>query len=271
MDQTESEKLMKWFFEYTDQYIAADPANQEAYELKRAHSLRVRDNCWAIGITLRLNEQEMAVARAIGLVHDVGRFEQFRRYNTFSDAKSENHAELGAAVLRAGGVLSDFTKDIQALILKAVSCHNRMKLPEGESQRVTLFCRLIRDADKLDILQVLTSYFESRRKTGFMELDLPDEPVYSKEILDDLFKREPGDMRKVRTLNDFKLLQLGWVYDLNFPFTAKVIAEKHYVKRIRKTMPGSDEIDRLLPRLNAHLRALGNKPGRNIQAAPELD
>jgi len=51
MDQTESEKLTKWFLEYTGQYITADPANREAYELKRAHSLRVRDNCWAIGIT----------------------------------------------------------------------------------------------------------------------------------------------------------------------------------------------------------------------------
>jgi len=75
----------------------------------------------------------------------------------------------------------------------------------------------------------------------------------------------------VKTLNDFKLLQLGWVYDLNFPFTARIIAEKDYVKRIRKTMPESDEIDRLLPRLNAHLRDLGNKPGRNIQAVLDLD
>ena len=259
MDKAESEQIKNWFSEYTNRYLVADPVNSEAYGLKIAHSFRVRDNCSAIGISLNLNEEEIAIAKTVGLVHDVGRFEQFCRYHTFSDGKSENHAELGAAVLRDADVLSRLEEDVQELILKAVSCHNRLKLPEGESRRVTLFCNLLRDADKIDILGVVSAYYESNEKSDFIELNLPDEPIYSKEILDDLFINGLVDMTKMKTLNDFKLLQLGWIYDLNFPLAARMIKEKHYLEKIRAVLPESERIDELLVRLNAHLEGLIRK------------
>ena len=256
MDKAESGQFKNWFFEYTNHYLIADPINREAYELKTAHSFRVRDNCSAIGISLNLDEEEIAIAETIGLLHDIGRFEQFYRYHTFLDAKSENHAELGAAVLRDANILSRLEEDVQELILKGVSYHNRLKLPEGESRRVSLFCKLIRDADKVDILGVLSAYYESNKRSDFIELNLPDDPLYSEEILDDLFKKGLVNMNKMRTLNDFKLLQLGWIYDLNFSLAAKMIKEKHYLEKIRATLPESDQIDELLNRLNAHLDGL---------------
>jgi HD superfamily phosphohydrolase YqeK len=259
MDKAESEQFKNWFLEYTDRYLFTDPTNREAYELKIAHSFRVRDNCSAIGISLNLNEEEIAIAETIGILHDIGRFEQFRRYHTFSDPKSENHAELGAAVLRDADVLSCLEEDVQELILKAVSYHNRLKLPEGESRRVTLFCKLVRDADKIDIMGIVSDYYESNKKIDFIELNLSDEPVYSHEILNDLFRNGLGDMNKIKTLNDFKLLQLGWAYDLNFPLTAKIIKEKHYLEKIRKALPESEQIDKLLTRLNAHMNRLSKK------------
>ena len=259
MDNAESEQFKNWFFEYTNRYLIADPINREAYELKIAHSFRVRDNCSAIGTSLNLNEEETAIAEAIGLLHDIGRFEQFHRYHTFLDGKSENHAQLGATVLRDANVLSRLEKDVQELILKAVSYHNRLKLPEGESRRVSFFCKLIRDADKIDVLGIVSDYYESNKKSDFIELNLSDAPVYSEEILDDLFKDGLVDMNKMKTLNDFKLLQLGWVYDLNFSLAAKIIKEKHYLEKIRMTLPESDQIDELLSRLNAHLDGLSKK------------
>jgi len=215
------------------------------------HSYRVGDNCSAIGISLNFNEGEIAIAETIGLLHDIGRFEQFRRYHTFSDGKSENHAELGVAVLRDAGVLSHLEVDVQELILKAISYHNRLKLPDGESRRVDLFCRLIRDADKIDILGIVSDYYQSDKKSDFIELNLPDDPIYSEEILDDLFKNGLVDMNKMKTLNDFKLLQLGWVYDLTFSLAARIIREKHYLEKIRMSLPES-----LLPHLTAHLNSL---------------
>jgi HD superfamily phosphohydrolase YqeK len=256
MDKAEAEQIRNWFLEYTNSYLAADHLSREAYELKIAHSYRVRDNCSAIGTSLHLNEEEIAIAEAIGLLHDIGRFEQFRRYHTFLDGKSANHAELGAAVLRDAGVLSHLEGDVQGLILRAVSYHNRLKLPDSESRRVILFCRLIRDADKIDIMGIVSDYYEGNKKNDFIELNLPDEPVYSQEILGDLFKNGLVDMNKMKTLNDFKLLQLGWVYDLNFPLAARMIRGKHYLEKIRMSLPESNSIDELLMRLNAHLDGL---------------
>jgi hypothetical protein len=65
-------------------------------------------------------------------------------------------------------------------------------------------------------------------------------------------------MNKMRTLNDFKLLQLGWIYDLNFPVTVKIIKERQYLEAIRKSLPASEEIDGLMVHLN---RFLGRQAG----------
>jgi putative nucleotidyltransferase with HDIG domain len=256
MNKSDLGQLRNWFFDYVNRYSAADPDGREAYELKIGHSLMVVDNCTAIGQSLDLDVGDIALAETIGLFHDIGRFEQFRRYHTFMDGKSENHASLGVAVLRESKTLSLLDEDDQKLILIAVSCHNLLRVPAALSRREDLFCRLIRDADKIDIMGVVTAYYESGEKSEFIELNLPDEPVYSEEILDDLFANRLVDMKKMRTLNDFKLLQLGWVYDLNFPQAARMISEKRYLEAIRKSLPASDAIDELLTRLNRHIDAM---------------
>ncbi len=261
VEKEELAKLSNWFSEYTHRYLAADPAGREAYELKIGHSLRVMENCLMIGQSLNLNALETGIAKAIGLLHDIGRFEQFRLYHTFRDGKAGNHAALGVAVLRENKTLSLLDEDEQRLILTAISCHNMLRLPRELARRDAFFCKLVRDADKIDILGVVCSYYESGIKSDFIELNLPDEPEFTGEILDDLFNNRLVDMRKMKTLNDFKLLQLGWSYDLNFPLTAQVISEKRYLEIIRKSLPASAQIDELLARLNRHLAQMAEAPG----------
>mgnify|MGYP000398611567 CR=1 FL=1 len=47
----------------------------------------------------RCDKMDSDKAFVCGLLHDIGRFEQLRRWDTFSDARSTNHAKLGAEVL----------------------------------------------------------------------------------------------------------------------------------------------------------------------------
>lgn len=259
MNVREMERLKGWFDEYVREYPVFDPAGRDAYELKSGHSLRVAENCVMIGQSLNFDGRELALAEAIGLLHDIGRFEQFRRYRTFRDGKSENHALLGAAVLEENNVLATLGEDERQLILAAVSCHNMLGVPPELPRRENLFCRLIRDADKIDIMGVVSAYYESGQKSDFIELDLPDEPVCSAGIVDDLFKGRPVDMRKMKTLNDFKLLQLGWVHDLNFPLAARMIDERGYLETIRRSLPESERIDELLAFLKRRLASLGGE------------
>jgi putative nucleotidyltransferase with HDIG domain len=253
MNKTELQNLQSWFLQYTNRYSSLNSIHREAYKLKIRHSAKVSRICADIGRSLNLNNGDIALAETIGLFHDVGRFEQFSRYKTFLDKKSENHAELGVEVLQECQILNHLDNDIQDIIRKAISYHNRLKIPDGESPRVILFSKLIRDADKLDIFDLVSTYYNGNGRNAVIELDLPDEPGYSAEMLSDLFKNKLADMKKMRTLNDFKLLQLGWIYDLNFPITVKRIKERQYLEAIRKSLPVSDEIDELMAHLNEYL------------------
>jgi putative nucleotidyltransferase with HDIG domain len=253
MDKTELQNLQSWFSQYSNRYSSLNSVHRAAYKLKIKHSAKVSRICADIGRSLNLNNADIAIAETIGLFHDIGRFEQFSRYKTFLDKKSENHAELGVKVLQECQILNHLDNGIQDIIQKAISYHNRLKIPDEESPRVILFSKLIRDADKLDIFDLVSTYYNGNGRSAVIELDLPDEPGYSAEMLSDLFKNKLADMKKMRTLNDFKLLQLGWVYDLNFPVTVKKIKERQYLEAIRKSLPVSDEIDELMVHLNEYL------------------
>ena len=60
--------------------------------LKIDHTYRVAALCEQIARSIPLTEEQTDHAWLAGLLHDVGRFEQLRRYGTFEDAKSIDHA-----------------------------------------------------------------------------------------------------------------------------------------------------------------------------------
>ncbi|MFA5181941.1 MAG: HD domain-containing protein [Syntrophales bacterium] len=253
MNNTDLQNLRSWFSQYTNRYSSLHTTYKEAYKLKIRHSAKVSLICADIGRSLNLNNGDIALAETIGLFHDIGRFEQFSRYHTFLDKKSENHAELGVKVLKEGQILNHLDGNLQEIIEKAISYHNRLQIPAEESPRIVLFSKLIRDADKLDIFDLVSTYYNGNGRSAVIELDLPDEPEYSTGMLSDLSKNKLVDIKKMRTLNDFKLLQLGWIYDLNFPITVKRIKERQYLEAIRKSLPVSKEIDAVMVHLNDYL------------------
>jgi len=58
-----------------------------------------------LGKGLHLNQKDLNLAKTIALLHDVGRFEQYERYRTFDDYKSEDHVHLSLNVLNQEEVL----------------------------------------------------------------------------------------------------------------------------------------------------------------------
>jgi putative nucleotidyltransferase with HDIG domain len=264
MNKKELQNLKSWFSRYTNRYSSLNPIHREAYKLKIRHSVKVGRICADIGRSLNLANEDVALAEAIGLLHDIGRFEQFSCYKTFLDKNSENHAVLGVKVLQEGQVLNHLDNDKQEIIEKAVSYHNRLQIPAQESRRVVLFSKLIRDADKLDIFDLVSVYYNGNGRSAVIELDLPDEPGYERDMVVDLFENRLADMNKMKTLNDFKLLQLGWIYDLNFPVTIKRVKERQYLESIRRSLPVSEEIDRLMVHLNKYL-------ARMIECPPPVE
>ena len=112
----------EWFDSYTKTFISSDEKDRKNIELKIEHSLRVAENIVKISESLSLNANEVLLAEAVALFHDLGRFPQYALYKTFQDRKSVNHGLLGTKVLLKENVLNrlpDFEKD---LIIKKHFC-----------------------------------------------------------------------------------------------------------------------------------------------------
>ncbi len=142
------------FTEYAKNYDLDDP---KIY-LKYAHTFRVADLCEKIARSIELSPEDCFIAYMSGLLHDIGRFEQVRRYNTFVDAESIDHAHLSFEILfdDTCGIMREFidVTDYDYLIGKAVYNHSAYRIEEGLDERCLMFCNILRDADKVDIYRV---------------------------------------------------------------------------------------------------------------------
>lgn len=246
MNRTDLQHLKTWFSGYCRSFFAADGEDPRPYVVKEEHTRKVCENIVQVVESLSLGERETMTAEAVGLFHDVGRFPQYRQYRTFRDSVSVNHAGLGAKVLVEENVLTGLPDKERKLITNAVTLHNVLTLPEGLDEETLLFTKLIRDADKLDIWRVFIDYYglpESER-SAVIGLALPERPGYTPEVVACLQREEMVRHDMISTQNDFKLLQLSWVFDLNFPGSFRLVSERGYMDRLAATLPEEEEVRR---------------------------
>lgn len=218
--------------------------DQRNITVKQVHTREVCLNAARIAEDLGLGREEAMLAEAIALFHDIGRFPQYQQYKTFDDSISINHAALGAKVLRKNKVLRNLPKRDQDIIIRSVTLHNVFSLPAGLDDETLLFAKLVRDADKLDILRVFIEYFEQDKggRAEAVALGLPDAPGYSQEVLSCVNRGEMARKSLLKTQNDFKLLQLTWLYDLNFRSSFQMIVDRDYILKLSAKLPRTDEI-----------------------------
>lgn len=244
MDETYLSFCRSWFKEYVKGHNSSDPEVQKNIELKSEHTLRVCQNMERIARSLMLPQEELLLAEAISLFHDIGRFPQLNNHKTFDDAHSADHAATGLRVLSRSGILNSLTEKERTILRRAIWLHNKLELPEGRSDESILFAKLIRDADKLDILRVITGHFERRLLEPNRALDfgLSDKPEFSREPVDDILNCKMVNIRCLKSLNDMKLMYLSWVFDINFPVTISCILEKGYLDKLFLSLPQEDDI-----------------------------
>jgi len=248
-------ELRDWFINYVNTFNDDSKELRQNIGIKREHTEKVIEEITNIGRELGLNDNELNLAEIIALFHDIGRFEQYNHYKTFSDQKSENHAELGIKILKEHNVLGGLDAGVQQLILCSIRYHNRPSLPINETDSCLFYSRLIRDADKLDIWRVVTDYYHrvNGRRNVALELELPDTHGFSKEVYDSLMKKQVVCMKYVKNINDIKLLQVGWIFDLNFKPAFERVKERRYLEMIRDVLPDSKEINGIFDVVNAYV------------------
>ncbi|NOR54280.1 MAG: HD domain-containing protein [Candidatus Aminicenantes bacterium] len=255
IEQETLSALKAWFYDYVKTFHSADPEKQLNINIKKEHTIRVCSEIIDIAKSLDLNREELRLAEAIAFLHDVGRFEQYAHYGTFSDLNSEDHAVLGIKILHENNILKGIDQSTRELIFCAIFHHNRIELPKRTTEACLFFTKLLRDADKLDIWRVLTDYYCNKNKprNESIELGLPDTPEISEKVCQELMAGRPIKEAYLKSLNDFKLLLMGWVYDINFPRTFQLIRERGYLEMIRDALPPSERVLEIYSMIRNHL------------------
>jgi len=269
MQKEDLDYFREWFFEYVNRFFSPDSFTQENIELKIEHTRRVCENILLIAKSEKISEKECMLAETIALFHDLGRFEQFTKYKTYKDSESENHAVLGVKILNKEGVLSRLPEEEVNIILEAVEYHNLMEIPGNvkPSGKLHFFCRLIRDADKIDILRLASEGYaeEEKRRNPALELYLPDASGYSEPIVSEILNNRMAKIGDMKNRNDIKLLRLSWIFDINFPATFSLLKEYGYLEAIMSSLPETKETGVLKRHFEEYLDTMesGTREGSN--------
>ncbi|MCR5201792.1 MAG: HD domain-containing protein [Lachnospiraceae bacterium] len=226
------------FLEYTDRFDSSD----NKIILKREHTFRVADNCDYIARELGLDKDDVNLAWLLGMLHDIGRFEQVKRYGTFVDAKSVDHAKLGSQLLFKEGLMELFLPGSEETLLKgdtfndlsvinvAISNHNTFKIEEGLRQREEMFCKIIRDADKIDIFKVIY-------ETPLQQIYGYDEEYIKKAAITDEVKEQFLERHTIlraikKTPADNYISFIAFAFELEFECSRELTKEQGYLKKM---------------------------------------
>ncbi len=217
---------------YVDEYRGADGKLPPMMQLKREHTAFVVANAKAIVAGERFDEHTARVAVAAALLHDTGRYEQLKRYNTFRDSDSVDHAVFSHDIVREKGWLAACEPSVRDAILNAVLWHNRRDLPPCDDAVTVAAAKVVRDADKLDIFRVL----ERQVATTDWRYDcqafwnLPTTAKPNPKAVEAIMAGRPVDYQNIQSLADFVLIQVGWMASgLNYATTRKLVVERNHL------------------------------------------
>lgn len=234
------ELIKEQFNNYVKDYDATNPK----IALKIAHTFRVASISERIMKTLfdaqnedskaekLLSSEDIDTAWVIGMLHDIARFEQVRRYNTFEDAKSVNHAEFGVKLLFEDNLIERFKVDenLYDVIDVAIRNHNRYRIEEGLSEKELVFSKVIRDADKIDILRV-------NYETPMAEIYNTTEDVLKNDAISDgvynaFFEETAINHSLKRTCIDRLIGHISLVYELEYQISYEILKESGHLDKL---------------------------------------
>lgn len=231
-------KAKKFFKEYIKNYDIENPK----ITLKVAHIERVSEIAKNTAESLNLSKEDVELAELIGLLHDIGRFEQIKKYNTFVDSKSENHAKLGVDILFKQGLIRKFIEDdkYDKIIELAIINHNKDKkdIDKDVSKEELLHIKLIRDSDKTDILYTLVvGDVKAIWETDNMSLEKITDEIYN-----EFMEKNSITYKNRKTSADLLVGHFTYAFDFNFDYGLKIIYDNNYYEKLYNRFNFKDEI-----------------------------
>lgn len=248
-------QVSSFFTTYTSKY---NPIGNERVMLKVEHTYRVAGLCEDIAKKEGLSKDQIDLAWLIGMLHDIGRFEQIRIYNTFEDAKSKKHADISVSVLFEEGQIKNFTdalseKELE-IVRKSILYHSEFKLPEDLTYEEKLFADILRDADKIDILKVV---YDSNPLIiyGATYEEMMDEDI-SKEVMK-CFDEKHAVYRPYRKTHlDNLVTFVSFIFELVNKSSIDIVNEQGYIWKILEFESNKDSVNEKLEHMRKQIKEL---------------
>ena len=202
-------------------------------ELKIRHTYGVVNASEYIAKELSLDDENIELAKLIALLHDIGRFEQIKKFDCFIDNKNIDHAILGNEILFKNNLIRNFIKDAQYdnIISKAILNHNRLSIEDGLTDKELLHAKIIRDADKTDNFRVkATDAFENiidNASKEILENDIISDNIFNNFMDSKIIVREDR-----KTYMDFWVSYIAFIFDFNYKAGLEYIQQMNYIDKI---------------------------------------
>ena len=235
-------KLENKFKEHAFKY----DMNDEKIAKKYYHSLRVKDFAKKIAEYEKLSSHEIKLAVIIGILHDYARFEQWKLYNTYSDVDSIDHGDLAVELLFDKGEINNFyniESDFEKIKL-AIMYHNKINVPSRISGDELMLCNIIRDADKLDIFNILIE-----NKSFLIE----DNNDISENVKKCFYSNKAINYSDLKSKSDKIILTLGLFYDINSKFSYDYINKNKIIEKLYNKVENKAKYKEYFEHINGYI------------------
>lgn len=224
----ERDAVKQAFIEYTSRFDSSILMVRN----KILHTWHVASNSEEIAERLQLSKQEIDLAWIIGILHDIGRFEQISKTHSYTDSEALDHADLGVKLLQSDKVFTSLgiIQEDMEMIKTAIRYHNKLDLPVNLSIEEFLFSNIVRDADKIDNFRgFVESDFVSFHERTWDEVQNSD---ISDEVMQCIYEHRTIPHGIIATAADFFLLPYALYFGLAFDCSRSIAEEQGYYSQM---------------------------------------
>ena len=232
-----------------DDYVMGFDINEDMISYKYMHSYRVVHQAEEICRSINTDTVERDLSSNIALLHDIARFKQWTEYKTFDDSKSFDHGDEGVKILFEEGLINKFIidKEDYDVVKKAISNHNKFSIDFSKlTEREALHSKIVRDADKLDILYA----FSTNR---LLEVEEDDSEI-NENVSEEFFAHRQVIKADVKSKNDRIIMLMGLVFDLNYDYSKERVLNEGYIKKLYDHLQNKKMFKPYLDEINKYLK-----------------
>ena len=253
------EAVKKHFLQYAASFKNGIKEVDINVQLKMDHTLRVLEEAEHLAHEENFSVEECLLLEYSCLFHDLSRFEQFAKFQTYNDIISFDHGERSYELIQNDNWLpEELSEREKKIISTAVRYHNKRFVPPDLAPEELKILFAVRDADKTDIFNILLNHLKNPENPAIV-YKLSDFSGLSEKVAAAIMAEKSPDNADLETETDFIAAKFAWGFDLNYGWTCREFLKRDYFKKLRTALPEQTEmLDICLEKVVKFIQKKGN-------------